>query len=150
MKKILSVLLSILLLASLGIIAGAECAHEYDATYHSPTCITPGYKEFICSLCGDRIEEINVPANGHIYGEWEVLSEATCSQTGLKKRECRICGGVETNTISMTAHADTDEDGNCDSCDYVFEKEENTELSPYEWLKLFFANIIAWFKAIFA
>ncbi len=150
MKKILSVLLSILLLASFGMMAGAECAHEYDATYHPPTCIDPGYTEFICKLCGDRIEQINVPANGHIYGEWEVLSEADCTQTGLEKRICRICGGVETNTISMTAHADTNGDSVCDSCDYVFEKKQDNGLSPYEWLKLFFANIIAWFKAIFA
>ena len=150
MKKVLSVLLSVLLLASCAVFAVAECAHRYDATYYPPTCNDKGYTEYVCNLCGDRLQEGFVDATGHMYGEWQDLSEATCSATGLQKRVCRVCGGTETRTLGMLDHVDADGDYNCDHCDFVFEKEEEGGLSPYEWLKLFFANLLAWFRAIFA
>ncbi|MBQ6864851.1 MAG: hypothetical protein IJO14_11505 [Clostridia bacterium] len=150
MKTMLSVLLAVLLLAACGVLAMAECAHEYDPTYYPPTCNDRGYTEYVCSLCGDRIQEGFVNATGHMYGEWQDLSQPTCTATGLQKRVCRVCQGTETRTIGMLDHADADGDGTCDTCDFVFEKEENNELSPYEWLKLFFRNLVAWFRAIFA
>lgn len=149
-KKIVSVLLSLVILCCCGAVALAECAHEYDATFYPPTCNDRGYTEYVCGLCGDRIQEGFVDATGHIYGEWESISEADCTQTGLEKRTCRICGGVETRTLPMNEHTDGDGDNLCDACDYEFEKKEEGGLSPYEWLKLFFANIVAWFRAIFA
>lgn len=150
MKKVLSVLLTVLLLASCGIFVSAECAHQYDATFYPPDCNNQGYTEYVCNLCGNRIQEGFVSATGHMYGEWELISEATCTSTGLQKRVCRVCGGVATNTLAMTDHIDANADNLCDHCDYEFEVKDDGGLSPYEWLKLFFANIIAWFKAIFA
>lgn len=151
MKKSLSLLLTVLLLLSGCIVASAECAHQYDGTYYPPTCNEQGYMEYVCKLCGDRICDGFVAATGHIYGEWELVTEATCSKTGLEKHVCRVCGGVETKTLSVIDHVDEDMDNVCDHCDFIFEeKEEQNGLSPYEWLKLFFANLIAWFKAIFA
>lgn len=150
MKNLFSVLMAALMLFSCCIVAFAECAHQYDATYYPPTCNDKGYTEYVCNLCGDRLQEGFVSATGHIYGEWQDISAASCSATGLQKRTCRVCQGTETRTLNMLDHADLDGDGTCDTCDFVFEKEENTVLSPYEWFKLLFRNIIAWFKAIFA
>lgn len=149
-KAMLCAFLCVLMLVSGCAFAGAECAHEYEATFYPPNCNDQGYTEYVCKLCGDRIQDGFINATGHMYGEWQVLTEATCSSTGLEKRVCRVCQGTETRTVPMLDHADTDGDGQCDSCDFVFEVEEDKELSPYEWLKLFFRNIIAWFKAIFA
>ncbi len=149
-KRIVSVLLALMLFSSCAVIGLADCAHKYDATYYPPTCNDRGYTEYVCSVCGDRIQEGFVDAIGHIYGEWEVLTEATCTSTGLEKRICRVCGGVETKTTPMLAHVDTDKDGTCDHCDFIFEDEDDGKMSPYEWFKMFFRNIIAWLRAIFA
>ncbi len=153
MKKFrtaLSVLLAVVLLASCGVFAFAECAHEYEGTYYPPTCNDRGYTEYVCRLCGDRVQEGFVNSTGHIYSEWLQVSAPTCEKTGLEKRTCRVCGGVETKTLKMLDHIDADEDNFCDNCEYQFEEVVDKGLSPYEWLKLFFNNIIAWFRAIFA
>lgn len=150
MKKLMSVFLTALLLVCAVSFASAECAHQYDATFYPPTCNDQGYTEYVCNLCGDRMQEGFVAATGHIYGEWQDLSAPTCTENGLQKRTCRVCQGIETRTLPMTAHADTDDDNKCDNCDFIFEEKEEGGLSPYEWFKLLFANIIAWFRAIFA
>ncbi|MBR3955085.1 MAG: hypothetical protein IKJ63_06415 [Clostridia bacterium] len=151
MKKILSVFLSVLLFASFGILAGAECAHEYDATYYPPTCTSKGYTKHVCALCGEHYETFDsAPANGHSYGEWEIHSEPTCTQLGIKKQTCSVCGNFTTDTIPMCAHTDADDDYLCDACGFEFEQPDEGELSPYEWLKLLFANILAWFRSLFA
>ncbi len=149
-KRIISVLLALILLCSCAVVALAECAHKYEENFVPPTCNERGYTEYVCSECGDRIQEGFVDKTGHMYGEWETLTEATCTSTGLEKRTCRVCFGVETKTVPMSEHVDADKDNKCDTCDFVFEVEDDGELSPYEWLKLFFSNIIAWFRAIFA
>lgn len=40
----------------------------------------------------------------HQFGEWFVEKEATCTEDGLKKRECE-CGEYETEKISMLGHS---------------------------------------------
>lgn len=40
----------------------------------------------------------------HIYGEWNVKTEATCDAEGLKVRMCEDCGNVESEAIPKTAH----------------------------------------------
>ncbi|MBR2474309.1 MAG: hypothetical protein IKB51_04705 [Clostridia bacterium] len=76
-------------------------AHSYvrDAQASQlPTCRADGYDTLVCSVCGNSRNEV-VKANGeHVYGEWEVIIEATCSHEGLKERKCG-CGARQTESI---------------------------------------------------
>ena len=40
---------------------------------------------------------------GHTYGDWEVVIEPTCKDTGLKERRCTNCGDAQTESIPVTA-----------------------------------------------
>ena len=39
----------------------------------------------------------------HEFGDWETVTEATCSETGVKKRYCE-CGETETEAIAKKNH----------------------------------------------
>lgn len=43
----------------------------------------------------------------HVFGAWETVSEATCTQTGLMRRVCE-CGETETQEIAMAKHEYSD------------------------------------------
>lgn|GEM_PF-3678624 len=51
-----------------------------------------------CS-CGEKFGTAN-----HTYGEWIVVTEATCVTVGSIKRTCSVCGFVETASVEKTAH----------------------------------------------
>ena len=44
----------------------------------------------------------------HEYGEWETITEATCTEEGLRSRTCTICGNKESEAIEKTDHDLTD------------------------------------------
>jgi len=43
------------------------------------------------------------PAHEHGFGEWSVVSEASCTTEGLRERVC-ACGERQSEVIAMTAH----------------------------------------------
>lgn len=49
----------------------------------------------------------------HKYGEWTVVEEPTCQETGLEKRECDLCGMEETKDIPAGEHSMLEDDGDC-------------------------------------
>lgn len=49
----------------------------------------------------------------HEFGEWTIDKEATCTESGSKKRSCE-CGAVETETVSAMGHNFLD--GVCERC----------------------------------
>lgn len=53
----------------------------------------------------------------HVFGEWEVVSEPTCTKRGEKRRECTICNNeYETEEIKATGHDRVKYDGQEASC----------------------------------
>ena len=40
----------------------------------------------------------------HQYGEWTTIKAATCTETGMRERECSICHFVETEQIEKVEH----------------------------------------------
>lgn len=49
--------------------------------------------------------EITIHAeDGHIWSEWSVLKNSTCSEDGIKTRVCRCCGFTEQQTILSENH----------------------------------------------
>ncbi len=71
-------------------------------------CTTPGIKKEVvyCSDCGKEISSTyqEIPATGHQWGEWEVLTEPTETEAGVKKRVCAACSEEMTESIPATGH----------------------------------------------
>ena len=150
MKKYIALILSLLALFLLAVpvFATELCAHEFQTYVVAPTCAERGYTIYSCPKCGEFYYYDFTEATGHIYGEWEKLSEATCTSEGKEQRICVNCNSAETKTIPVLEHTDANYDGKCDLCGCEMELEEI--FSPYDWIKAFFKAVIEWFKAIFA
>ena len=75
------------------------------------TCTTPGKTEGThCSVCGEVIvKQDEIPALGHSFGDWEIVSKATCENAGELKRVCSVCGAEETKkdpaTVTMSKNS---------------------------------------------
>ena len=98
----------------------------------APTCTEPGAKVFTCSVCeGTKTEAI--PALTHSWGAWtavdenqhqrickhdsshfekaahtwnngEVTKAPTCTEPGIKKYSCTVCGATKTEAIDPIGH----------------------------------------------
>lgn len=84
-------------------------AHEWDSTVVSkPTCITDGYINYVCTLCGftktEWPEELKA-AGEHTWGDIITTKAATCSNKGRGYYECTVCGAQSENVeIDKLAH----------------------------------------------
>ena len=70
------------------------------------TCTEEGSKNVYCTEpeCGEYIIE-TIPMTTHTLGEWTTVREATCSENGLEKRTCTVCGAViETRVMDKAPH----------------------------------------------
>ena len=102
--------------------------HDYQTDWTvdvAPTCTTEGKKSHHCTRC-DAVKDVTVlPATGHqwrsdndathscergdkteahSYGDWDVVTPATCTTAGKKQHTCAECGHVETKEIPATGH----------------------------------------------
>lgn len=68
-----------------------------------PTCTESGLTEgWHCSACGHVIvEQENVAALGHEFGDWYQVTSPTCTQVGEERRDC-ICGDEKKAIITFT------------------------------------------------
>ncbi len=93
------------------------------------TCSAKGMRLRHCQ-CGEyEIEEIaatgahdfdkngkcTVCEHSHTFGEWEIVTAATCNAKGLRRRSC-TCGTSETAEIAITNTHTYDKDGVCGVC----------------------------------
>ena len=46
----------------------------------------------------------HVTTEAHSYGEWTIVTPATCTTAGEEKHTCSVCGHVETQEIPATGH----------------------------------------------
>ena len=65
----------------------AGTAWEKDTAYHW----------HLCTSCGSEVMDKAV----HTYGDWVVITEATETETGLRKRTCSVCGYEQTEEIGI-------------------------------------------------
>ena len=65
----------------------AGTAWEKDTTYHWHLCVN----------CESEV----MAKAAHTYGDWVVITEATESETGLRKRTCSVCGYEQTEEIGI-------------------------------------------------
>ena len=64
------------------------------------TGIRPTYE---CSHCGATKGGETYKGN-HDWSAWTVITEATCTQSGLKSRVCNVCGTKQVSTIAKIDH----------------------------------------------
>ena len=67
-------------------------------------CDSAGYVgDTVCSGCGVvLVKGETIPAAGHDYGAWKVITPATCAAQGTSERICSVCGKTETNKTART------------------------------------------------
>lgn len=58
-----------------------------------PTCDKDGESYLQCETCGRKTDSIVLKAS-HKAGDWEVVKEATETETGKKVKKCTVCGKV--------------------------------------------------------
>lgn len=86
-------------------------SHEHDFTGREEvtkpaTCTEEGSKNIYCTEpeCGEYITEI-IPVTAHTLGAWTTVKRATCSENGVEKRACTVCGVVvETRVTDKLPH----------------------------------------------
>ena len=141
-KNLLSILLALSFMATFfpfgahteASAKGSVCSHEWDegVITREAACVTPGIKEFTCTLCGETKEEM-VQALGHSFGGWQpmnknwhrhvcircgmthdgyhiwdagtVTKEPTCATPGENTFCCIVCGGTKTELIATVPDA---------------------------------------------
>ena len=67
-----------------------EHTHQYSKTVTAPTCTTDGFTTYTCQ-CGYSYNSNMVPALGHSWSDWETIKDATETESGLKRRTCKVC-----------------------------------------------------------
>ena len=64
--------------------------HSFTETVHAPTCKAKGYTEHVCSVCGERYTDQEVPQKSHHYTAKVV--PATVTEGGYTLHTCTECG----------------------------------------------------------
>ena len=60
--------------------------------------------EKIAKLLDVNIEYLDPICQTHNFGEWEIISDASCGIEGSQTRTCTACGSVETQAIPQLSH----------------------------------------------
>ena len=77
--------------------------HQYTSTVIAPTCTSEGYTLYECE-CGDSYQDNYVSTLSHNYGQFSVVTEATCLTGGTKVHSCETCGHEETIQVEPLGH----------------------------------------------
>ena len=79
--------------------------HNYIVTREvESTCTAEGYSVYVCTRCQSTYNDDIVSANGHDYNSWYIVKDSTCTETGIRRRDCVSCGGYETEEIEAKGH----------------------------------------------
>ena len=72
-----------------------------------PTCDSTGLTEGKhCDRCNEvLVQQEEISSLGHLFADWTVIKEATCENTGIKRRECNNCDHYEEETIDVLEHS---------------------------------------------
>ena len=78
--------------------------HKYEGTRVEPTCTEPGKESGKCSVCGDEVNEKEIPALGHDFGEYKQTKAPTCTEKGEETAECSRCDATDVKEIPALGH----------------------------------------------
>ena len=86
----------------------AACTHENTILQGAvdATCTAAGFTgNTVCAACGETlVTGVMIPATGHSFGEWTLVTAATCTVAGSEQRVCSVCGEKETRAIPAPGH----------------------------------------------
>ncbi len=74
--------------------------HSYSEKVTKPTCTSDGYTVHTCKGCGDSFTDTYVKSNGHAWGDWKTVTEATQTAQGKEESTCTVCGEVQARPIA--------------------------------------------------
>ncbi len=66
------------------------------------TCTEDGSVITYCTKCDTVLSREIAEAQGHTMSEWEIITEATDTEHGLKRRDCSVCDYFEEEVIPST------------------------------------------------
>lgn len=81
-------------------LCGDLCSHSFENGLCTICGFVPCahvYEESVCTLCGEACH--------HSYGLGNVITEPTCSETGLSRYTCDFCGFVKDVSLPMMQHS---------------------------------------------
>jgi len=111
-----------------------DCTAGEQETVIPPSADIDGFAVKRCTVCGDILEIINLPAadycETHTYSDWAEHTPSDCETRGMNVRSCSVCGAVEyalvggeghvsenwTVTKEATCVADGEQTGHCSVC----------------------------------
>ena len=85
----------------------AALGHDWEKDFtvdQEPTCTEAGSKSIHCTICDKTKDVTEIPAAGHQFGEWEVVTPTTCEKAGVEHRVCAACQHEETREIAALGH----------------------------------------------
>jgi len=53
-----------------------------------------------CTSCETALEEYEIDATGHVYGDWIRIVEPTYKEEGTETSTCEVCGDVRKQSIT--------------------------------------------------
>ena len=83
-----------------------------------PTCTETGLTEGShCSVCGEVLTaQEEIQAKGHIYGEYVVTTEPTCTESGVETKTCSVCGDEQTRLVAALGHTEVTDPAKRPTC----------------------------------
>lgn len=93
----------------------------------APTCTTPGYNEFVCVTCKEKVKQIVEPQHN-----WtpKVIYDASCSTYGYTIFICDLCGKEDFAITPPLKHSERPENEG----EYYFTAATCAQNAYYEWL----------------
>ena len=89
--------------------------HDNKFVTVEPTCDKNGETYFQCKVCGWKSDSVVIKAR-HKAGDWEVVKEATGTESGKKVKKCTVCGKV-VEEAEFSAKGDVDGNGRLTATD---------------------------------
>lgn len=122
---------------------------DYTVNYYdninvgTATAVVEGNGIFACKMSFN----FEIVEKEHKWTDWEIIKEATCTIAGEKRRECSLCGEIDTEKIPETGHtividpaleATCEESGrtegsHCSVCGEVLIEQESTAIKEHSW-----------------
>lgn len=111
-----------------------DCTAGEQETVIPPSADIDGFAVKRCTVCGDILEIINLPAadycETHTYSDWAEHTPSDCETRGMNVRNCSVCGAIEyalvggeghvsenwTVTKAATCVSDGEKTGRCSVC----------------------------------
>lgn len=78
--------------------------HSYRKTVVIPTCEAGGYTEYFCTVCSHSYKADYTEKTNHVLDEWYFLSEPSCTEAGVARRDCMLCDFFETALTDPSEH----------------------------------------------